>query len=364
MPVADATTSLARLTPWQARGVIAGGLLFAAFCVVVAVSPLAATRVGKPGEGQGDVALYRAEVERIHGGEGYYRAARAELTARGYPTQSLFNWRLPTLARLLGVLPDPAMGKVLLGVLALAVLGMAFEALMREPGYGLGRAAACALLLTGPLMPCVLGDLFVVHELWVGVLVALSIAAYGVNRPYWGAGLGLAALFLRELALPYCAVAMGLAWWHGRRRELAVWLLGLAVWEVGFGLHAAEVARWIPLDARAHPTGWVQFGGTAFVLSTVQMNAYLLLLPHWVTALWFAAAMLGFAAWQTPLGLRVGLTACLFVAGFAVVGQNFNQYWGAMTAPLFCFGVVHAPTAIGDLWRAATRPTPRCLAAC
>ena len=84
------------------------------------------------------------------------------------------------------------------------------------------------------------------------------------------------------------------------------------------------------------------------------MNAYLLLLPQWVTAIYLVAALVGLAGWSTPLGTRIGLTVCLYLMAFAVVGQSFNQYWGALIAPLLCFGVARLPASIGDLCRAAT----------
>ncbi len=347
------STTFTRFAPGQARAVLGGIVGLSVFCVAVTLSPIASTQVGKSPRGAGDIALFRANVDRVRAGEGYYASAQAELTARGYPTRSVFNWRLPTLAWGLGHLPSLAAGKVLLGVLALALMVVSFEVLAREQGHGLGRPIACAVLLSGPLMPCVLDDLVVSHELWAGVLIALSLGVYGLQRPYLGAALGLAALFVRELALPYCVLALGLAWWHGQRREAAMWLVGLVLWAGYLGLHAWQVQQWIPPDAKAHSTGWVQFGGVAFVLATAQMNAYLLLVPQWVTALWFVAAMVGLAAWSSPLGQRVGLTLCLFVVAFSIVGQEFNQYWGAMIAPLFCFGAVQFPAALRDLWRAA-----------
>ena len=100
---------------------------------------------------------------------------------------------------------------------------------------------ACALLLTGPLMPTVLGELFVMPVLWAGVLIALSACAYGINRPYLGVALGLAAVFFRELALPYCVLCAAMALWQGRRRELAVWAIGLAAWLAFFGWHWWQV---------------------------------------------------------------------------------------------------------------------------
>jgi len=142
-------TGYARLAPFQARVVL--GLLAVATVLSVAItlSPLGTTRVGNDSPGEGDVALYWAEVERIRAGEGYYEAAAVELVERGYPTRSVFNWRTPLPMWMIGKLPSAVLGKGLLGLLALAVIVLGFEALAREQGHGLGKPVACALLLTG-----------------------------------------------------------------------------------------------------------------------------------------------------------------------------------------------------------------------
>ena len=349
-------TGYARLTPRQARSVLAALLAVSLVCVAITLSPWKSTRVGKKGEREGDVALYQAEVDRVRAGQGYYEAAAAELTRRGYPTRSVFNWRTPLPMWMLGKLAHPALGKGLLGLLALAVMVLGFEALAREQGHGLGRPVACALLLTGPFILCVLGNLFVMPMLWAGVLIALSLCAYGLNKPGWGVAMGLLAAFFRDLAIAYCALAAVLAWRERRPKELAAWIVGVVAWGLFFGYHCWRVGPLISADARAHPEGWIQLGGLPFVISTVQVTAYLLLLPQWITALYFVAAMLGFAGWHTPWGQRVGLTACLFLVAFAVVGQEFNQYWGSLFAPLLCFGVVRFPASIRDLWKAAAWP--------
>jgi len=231
---------------------------------------------------------------------------------------------------------------------------LAFEAMASEEDNRIRRSVGCVLLLIGALLPTILGDLCVMPVLWGGVLIALSLCAFGVNRPAWGVASGVAALFVRELALPYCLVAAGLAWRDRRRRECLWWTIGLAAWLVFFTWHWMQVSQWIAPDARAHRESWIRFGGAGFVISTIQMNAYLLPLPQWVTAVYFVAGMVGFAGWQTPLGTRFGLTAALFVIAFAVVGQSFNQYWGSLIAPMFCFGVARCPASIHDLWQAAS----------
>lgn len=325
------------------------------FFVGVTLSPLCSGNVDKDRPGEGDVALYRAEVDRIHAGEGYYQAAAAELHQRGYPTRSALNWRTPLPMWLIGLLPAVVLGKVLLGALALGLMLVTFEVLAREHSGNIRLPAACVLLLSGPLLLCILGDLFVMPVLWAGVLIALSISAYGLGRPWLGVGLGLAAVFFRELALPYCLLAAAIAWCSGRRAELLAWLVGLAGWLAFFAWHCTQAAGWITADARAHPEGWFQFAGAGFVISTAQMNAYLLLLPQWVTALYLAAALFGLAGWHTPLGLRCGLTVCIFLTAFAMVGQEFNQYWGSLVAPLLCFGVVRFPASLRDVCRGATQ---------
>jgi hypothetical protein len=52
----------------------------------------------------------------------------------------------------------------------------------------------------------------------------------------------------------------------------------------------------------------------------------------------------------------------MYIAAFAIVGQEFNRYWGLMIAPLFCFGAVRAPAALRDLWHASKLPLPQKLA--
>jgi len=351
-PPPPAATSYARLAPRQARATLALAALVAGLLVAVSVASDADRRSRTP-PGQGDVALYRAEIEQIHAGEVYYDAAAAELTARGYPTRSVFNWRTPLPMGLIGRMPAIVLGQALLGLLALGLLLAGFEATARDNPGRIGRPLGTALLLTGPLMFCVLADLFAMPVLWAGVLIGLSVAAFGLERPYWGVALGVAAVFFRELALPYAVASAGMAAFAGRRRELLLWTLGLTAWAVFFAWHIAEVMPRIAPDARAHAQSWLQLGGAEFVLATARMNAYLLLLPGWATALYLTAALLGLAGWSTPWGMRCGLTVCLFVGLFAFVGQEFNQYWGCLFGPLLCFGVARFPASLCELWHAA-----------
>src|SRR5437870_6410316 len=114
-----------------------------------------------------------------------------------------------------------------------------------------------------------------------------------------------------------------------------MWAAGFAAYGVFFLWHVSQVHAMQTASDTAHQHGWVQLGGLAFLLSVTQVHGFLLVLPQWVTAVYFSLVLLGFASWPGPAGRRVGLTAMLYVLLFAFVGQDFNQYWGAMVAPLF-----------------------------
>ncbi len=352
-----ATNGFDRLTPWQARAVLAGTIVAAAALAAVSLSPLASGFADAPDRGVSDIELYRAEIARVHIGQSYYDAAAAELSARGYPTKSAFNWRMPLPVWPLGLLPDPEIGHALLAILALASILLAVHFVARDDGGKPGLLAG--VWLVGALLPCFLDGLYVLHELWAGTLILLSILAYGGNRPAWGAAAALAALAIRELAAPYCGLCFILAIAQRRRWEVWFWLLAACAYGFAYGVHILNVLPRISSGAHAHTDGWVCFGGAAFVISLAQMNAFLLLLPQWVAAVALAAAMLGFAGWTAPWGRRAGFTASGYVVLFAIVGQPFNQYWGAMLAPLLCLGIAQAPSALAALWRRATNVSAR-----
>ena len=84
--------------------------------------------------------------------------------------------------------------------------------------------------MCGPLLPCLLGDLYVMPVLWAGMLIGLSVCGYGLDRPYLGATAGVAAVFFRELALPYCL--LGMPWLPGSGVAANCWS-GWRDWRAG-----------------------------------------------------------------------------------------------------------------------------------
>ncbi len=349
--MADIPSGFERLSPRAARIVLAVCAALALFFVGVTLSPLASGFADSREPRPSDLVLYRAEMERIEAGQSYYDAAAAELTSRGYPTQSVFNWRTPLLISSLGRLPNPAIARALLAALAGFTLLLAVHCLARDGQTG--RALLCGLLLVGGLLPCALAGLYVTHELWAGVLILLSISAYALKRPGWGLAAGVAALAIRELAAPYCVLCFVFAVAQRRRGEAIAWLFAAAGYAVAFAFHVAAV-RADTLPGVAMDAGhWFRFGGAGFVISLAQMNGVLLLLPQWITAIYLALALLGFAGWQSNWGKRAAWTAILYLGVFAIVGQPVNQYWGSLLAPVLCLGAAQAPSALATLWRTA-----------
>lgn len=353
MPPPCGPVGFERLSPAAARAVLVAFALVAALAVAVTLRSTHDWN-GQSHTGAGDIALYRAVVDRVHAGQGYYDANFAERIARGYPTRSAFNCRMPLPLWLLGQFPRPEWGKWLLVLLTLAAAGTLFQSLVREETAHPGRAFVAMLLLSGPLMLSGLGEIYLMPVLWSGVLVALSLGLYGLERPCLAAAAGVAAIFLRELALPYCVLAAMFAVRQRRVGELLLWLAGASAWALFFAWHYQEVMRRVPPDAVAHAVGWVRFGGAEFVVSTVRMNAYLLVSPPWLAALYFAGAMFGLAGWNSRLGTRIGLSVSLYVALFAVVGLRVNAYWGLMIAPPVALGVARFPVTLRDCWRRAS----------
>jgi hypothetical protein len=343
----------------RARFLLIGFALVAAFFVAITCSSLKSGFADASDRGPGDIGLYKAEVERIRNGQSYYDAADTELHARGYPTRSVFNWRSPWPVALIAALPEMALAKAILGGLGVVLICLSFQLLAVEAGikqalFGVG-------LLTGALMPCVLGDLCVLSELWSGVLIALSAVCFGLQRRGMGVLAGIAALFFRELAAPYCLACMALNSQERRWKEVGLWAVGLALYAVFYALHVRQVLPRITADDVANARGWIRFGGAGFLISTAQMNAYLLLLPQWITALYLTCALLGSAGWNSPAGRLVAWTIIVYAVAFSVAGNDFNQYWGSMTAPLFCLAVGRSAGVLNQLWHDAqwTLPTVR-----
>ncbi|MDA7979911.1 MAG: hypothetical protein MPJ50_14175 [Pirellulales bacterium] len=351
-----ASTAFARFSPPVARAVLQLFFLIAAVFVAISLSPQGMGFADGPrfADAPTDIDLYNAEIKLMRKGAGYYQAAASELPSKGYPTASVFNWRTPLPMWIFAALPEPG-GRAVICFAAFLLIVCASGWIARRNGVFAGMLTA-ALVFTA-VMPCFLRGVCVMPVLWAAVFIGLSLCAYAANWRTAAVLLGLTALAMRDLAALYCWVAAAMAIRDKNWRELALWCVGFATYAVFFWLHAHQVALHRTAEAVSHDGGWLQLGGAAFVISLAQVNSLLLALPQPFAAIYLALALLGWASVRETALARVAITASAYVILFAVIGHPFNQYWGALLAPLAAIGVALSPKAIIELWQAARGET-------
>ncbi len=194
----------------------------------------------------------------------------------------------------------------------------------------------------------------VFSEVAAGVLILLSVAAYGNGWRWLGLLAAVAALFLRELALPYVLVCVVLSIRERDWQKFLAYAASLTLYAAYFGWHWWMVSSQLgPMD-RAYGEGWIAFGGLDFVLATVGFNGLWSLGPDWLPAVLLPLGLLGLWAW--PQGRALAMVG-VYVAAFLVVGKPFNAYWGAVYTPVLMLG-------LGWVWPAvagavARDPSPR-----
>lgn len=325
-----------------------GGL---ALCLAVSLSRDPNPPLVPPPGATCDLDFYRQVVARVHQGEAYHDAAHAELLEHGYPSRSVYNWRTPVYAWLLGRVLGLEWGRLVLMIGVLTAVVMACRDVLED--CGLISASLSGVMIVGATAWSLGGETFLFMELWAGMLILISIGAYRRGLTGVAVAAGLFALFFRELALPYALVSLGIAAWHGRRREATAWIVGLLLYVAFMGYHTYEVhARLTPAD-QALVGGWVRFGGIRFLLTTAQANVFLMALPMWCTGVYLPFAVAGLAGMRGEAQRRVSLTAGLYLVAFAVVGNPFNFYWGFINAPLMAIALAYAPATLKNLVDAA-----------
>jgi hypothetical protein len=332
------------LSPLKARIILIGLLLL--LVAGLAIKPPKAPAAPK---GQGDLGLFSTVVGQMRGGKPYYAAMRDELRRRGYPTRSVFNWRMPIVFRAVAVKPRPTrIVFVALGVFTI----VATLALLLK---GSPEVLLVSLLAQiGVVIPLVsVPEYAVMTEAWAGFFIGLSLAAYGRSLYVAGASLGIVALFARELAAPYCLVCGLLAVTERRWRETAVWAAGAVAFGVYFFVHVAEVTGQIGPHDLTQKQSWVRFGGLPFVLRTISFTGWYYALPVWSRA--FGCVLLVAALWAPGAHRQLRAAVATFLIFFAVVGQPFNQYWGLLTGSAWALAYGYG---VAGLWRLITAAKP------
>ena len=357
-------------------------LLVASLLVLAAIVPIAAGTMEKPVVGfveavaggaastaaakaaerprDDDLALYDRVIQRIGRGQNYYVAAADEHRKSNYPLRPGVAVRLPTLAYLDLWLGDQGRGAEVLVpgelvaalALLLAVVGAWWRRLGDEPGGAPFQRIGTALMFMGASLG-LNRYYFVLHELWAGMLIALSLALHRPGQRWLGAVLIAAlALVIREHALPYVALMAALALWRRDWKEGAAWGALIAVFLVGMAVHLHFVAQQVRPSDVVGPA-WLVLRGLSGWLSSVVLSSNLRFLWHQVSGPLVILMVLGWAGWKTSLGTTATLLYLGYGLLFMIAGRADNFYWGAVIAPAMFVGLAFVPRALRSLVRSA-----------
>ncbi|WP_396043867.1 hypothetical protein [Aeromicrobium sp. UC242_57] len=299
------------------------------------------------GPADADLRLYSAISDRMASGTGYYAAVAAEQARLGYPTRPVVTVREPTLAWLIDGVGGPAVTRWLL--VALATVAAAVTMIRLRAMTSSLTVWGCASVLAALSFALMASaDLIWVHEIWAGMLIALSVGLR--TRSSWGTSvaIGLAAALVRELAAPYLVVMLVLAWRDRRRREAAGWAIALTVWAAFYALHALRVADLVPASAQSSP-GWIDMDGWPLFVEMIHSRSLLVLLPFWVSAVLVPLALLGWWSCRSGYALRVAWLLSAYALAFSVVGRADTTYWGFLVAALVLPGLAMVPKVPGRL---------------
>ncbi len=348
-----APSRFAGLSRKRARWVlalVALGLLLA-LTALASVGPAPVSGAGAPSrDDQSDVVLYESIVDGIRHGGDYYTVAAGALRAGDYPLRPFVTFRLPGLAQIQAHMPAITV-VISLYLLSFCVV-IAWAIRLREALRGWAPLTIALALVAGGMMAFVQSDLWAFHEIWAGLLIALSLALRRPDRWLTAVAIALIAMLIRETAALYALVMLGMAWRDGARREALGWAVALALFAAALGAHAfAVMAVTTPADP-ASP-GWAGLHGPGFAVQAVALSTAVRLFPLWIAAPLVALSLFGWAAWRDPLGSRVWATIATFGALLALAARPDTFYWALMIAPLSLVGLVFVPDGLRDLMRQA-----------
>lgn len=299
-----------------------------------------------------DLVLYRQFITRVAQGDAYYPMAADELRRGNYPLRPFVAFRLPLLTEVSAALGTHVMLGLLWGLIGAASLAwwVRLKSVFERPTQ---RMVATLFIIIG-LMIATRTELVTVHEIWAGVLITLALALYEPQR-FWPALITIfAAVMIRETALPFALLFGVLALWHKRWREALAWAgvmlcFGLVLW-----FHYLNVSAVTTLADPTSP-GWTRFGGWLNYITAMRDTSALRVLPGWLSAIVVPLALLGWASWRSPTGLRGSLLLSGYALMLMIFGRADNFYWGLLSAPLLLLGLIFLPRALLDLIHSASR---------
>ena len=307
---------------------------------------------GQAGPAKSDMSLYRRIVIDMENGQDYYQAAATEHRRLGYPTSPAPVFRMPTLAWVLLFLRTDLMRLAALALAYGTIMVLLYRELLARKKTLPVRIAVLAAAVSG-LSVAGATDATYWHEVWAGLLIALSLLSYKRNNWWPAVVAGLIACLIREIALPYLVVMAGFALFEGRRKELIAWTGALLVAAVASILHLS-VASGLAQAGDMVSASWLGFGGWDFAIASAKWNVLLHSLPYPLIALAICLGVIGLAGANDSRASRAAFLVGGYLMAFLIVGRPDNYYWGIIFTPLLPMGWIFA-------WRAMRELTGNCL---
>jgi len=336
-----------------ARLVLAGLalLILLSLSAIIAPSPPPASPDPAAADSdRADVLLYESIVAAVRGGGDYYSVAAQAQRSGGYPVRPFVTMRLPTLAIVQAALPRPVT-ILLLYLLCLAVLAAWYVRLGGVFARPPPRLIALALVGCGGMI-FVQTNLVAFHEVWAGLLVALSLAVWRDDRWVEAVAIGACAMLIRETAALYAIVMALCALAGGHRREAIGWAVAFAMFGAAVTAHYfAWSAIILPSDP-AGP-GWSGLLGFGFFVKALSVTTALSVLPPWIAAPFVGFALFGWLAWRDPAATRVLGVLGAYAVLVSLFCRTDTYYWVLLVAPVSLVGLAFIPDALRDLYVAA-----------
>lgn len=297
-----------------------------------------------------DLALYDRAIERIQKGENYYHFIVEEHRASHYPVRPGVAVRLPTLAYIEAWIGKP--GQYVAAILLMVATILAwYRRLGSEPGGMRYQAIGTTLIFVGASLG-LNSYFFVLHELWAGMLMALSFALHRPGKWGWSLAVAALALAIREHSLPFVLLMAAMAFWRRDWKEGTAWSALAAVF---LGLLAVHLSLIAPQVLPSDPMGpsWLELRGLSGWLSNVVLSSNVRFLPHWLSGPVVILMVFGWSGWKTAAGEFATLLCLGYGLLFMIAGRPDNFYWGAVIAPTMFLGLAFVPMAAISLLRAA-----------
>jgi hypothetical protein len=337
------STYINKCPPQIAQIMLSGLILFAMLGLFEKPTAISVSSEGM----LGDIRIYQNVVDRMRQGESYYSAAENELRPK-YALRPFWSFRLPTLAFFLSLFRTNLVPMLMLTILTTAMVFFWLKILLESCGW---ISVFIGTILLSFSMTCVVQSSNVVwHDLWAGILIALSLGLYNTNR-ILSVIFGLLALTLRIHVVPFILVMGFFALSDKRLRESIIWFGSVGLFVIYVAIHAYFVSKHVT-DADPTKT-WTSFGGWPFVISTTRWTLPGVIGLSSISSVLLPVSLLSLAVLQNTSARRASGTMLLYCLAFMIMGNPNNDYWGLLYSPLWAVGVACAPKTIKELCFAA-----------